>query len=89
MPQMLTGVRIAAERGTVMSDADWVEDVRRWYFSGRGANTTATATAPADGKAPAGVDADDALGYEAADPVLQARHWPDAALVSTAPTTAR
>ena len=74
-----------------MSDADWVEDVRRWYFSGRAANPTATATvtAPLDGNALAEVEADDALGYEAADPVLQARHWPDAPLVSTAPPTAR
>ncbi|HEX7439077.1 MAG TPA: hypothetical protein VF319_03190 [Caldimonas sp.] len=54
------------------SDADWVEDVRRWYFSGRGEG--------AKNPAPAGPDGDerDALGYEAADPALQARNWPDA-----------
>lgn len=58
-------------------DADWVEDVRRWYFAGAKANV---AEAAADS---AGVDGEDsactdfALGYEAAQPMLQARHWPD------------
>jgi hypothetical protein len=70
-----------------MSDADWVEDVRRWYFSGRGASP-ATGSGATDGAAPPAVDADDALGYEAADPALQARNWPDAALVSAEPAAA-
>jgi hypothetical protein len=50
------------------NDADWVADVRRWYFSTRPAAPAATA---AD---------DDAheIGYEAAHPALQSRHWPDA-----------
>lgn len=57
------------------SDADWVEDVRRWYFNG------AQSASP-----PAGAAADDGdaetveLGYEAAHPALQARNWPDAPL---------
>ena len=50
------------------SDADWVEDVRRWYLAG----ATPTSTAEA-GEDPV------AIGYEAAFPALQARHWPDAA----------
>lgn len=54
------------------SDADWVEDVRRWYFAGqRGGASTETGST---------VDRpdDDVLGYEAADPSLQSRNWPDA-----------
>ncbi|CAN5884071.1 hypothetical protein BH11PSE8_BH11PSE8_18770 [soil metagenome] len=55
------------------SDADWVEDVRRWYFSGaQNANPPVIA---ADDEA----DSEPMeLGYEAAHPALQARHWPDA-----------
>ena len=49
------------------NDADWVADVRRWYFS----------TPPV---APVAAVDDDAheIGYEAANPALQSRHWPDA-----------
>lgn len=55
------------------SDADWVEDVRRWYFSGAKGST------PPAGAATEESDAETvALGYEAAHPALQARHWPDA-----------
>ena len=50
------------------NDADWVADVRRWYFSSQ---RTAVATAPAE-------DDSAEIGYEAADPALQSRHWPDA-----------
>jgi len=52
------------------NDADWVADVRRWYFSGQsaGANT--------DRKGDEGEPVE--LGYEAAHPALQSRHWPDA-----------
>ena len=52
-------------------DADWVEDVRRWYFARRHEAPAVTA---------AGVVKEDsvALGYEAAHPSLQAHHWPDA-----------
>lgn len=49
-------------------DADWVEEVRRWYFAG--------AQTP-DANAEEAASTDFALGYEAAQPVLQARHWPD------------
>ena len=49
------------------NDADWVEDVKRWYFS--------ASSAPGGEAEPA---TDFAIGYEAAQPALQARHWPDA-----------
>ena len=55
------------------SDSDWVEDVRRWYR----ASTQAAGVQPS--KTQDGADSDmAALGYEAAHPSLQARHWPDA-----------
>ena len=55
------------------NDEEWVADVKRWCLGG-----TRSAVAAAD-------DAGDevAVGYEAADPALQAHHWPDA------PTTGR
>lgn len=53
------------------SDADWVSDVRRWYFDGEQARLRAPAR-------PTGVIDDEALGYEAADPPLQAVNWPEA-----------
>ena len=51
------------------NDADWVADVRRWYFSSQRAET-----------APLAADdhGTEELGYEAAHPALQSRHWPDA-----------
>ncbi len=54
------------------SNTDWAEDVRRWSFSGRGDGAKNPASA---GHA---ADESEALGYEAADPALQAWHWPDA-----------
>ena len=51
------------------NDADWVADVRRWYFSSQASESTAN---PHD--AAESLD----LGYEAAHPALQSRHWPDA-----------
>ncbi|HEY9239225.1 MAG TPA: hypothetical protein VIP10_10350 [Burkholderiaceae bacterium] len=51
------------------NDADWVADVRRWYFSGQG-NTASTTVQPEDDAAE--------IGYEAAHPALQSHHWPDA-----------
>jgi len=54
------------------SDSDWVEDVRRWVSTQRVGSKPET---PVDGTvAPEPYD----LGYEAAHPALQARHWPDA-----------
>lgn len=53
------------------SDADWLEDVRRWALG----EPAAAQPAPLADEAPA---AGDELGYEAAHPALQARHWPDA-----------
>jgi hypothetical protein len=51
------------------SDADWVEDVKRWYLAG--AQTTLSPEAsPSEAES-------FAIGYEAAHPALQARHWPE------------
>jgi hypothetical protein len=63
------------QRKIMANDEEWVEDVKRWYL----ASTRSGEALVAD------VDGSDdvALGYEAADPALQARHWPDA------PTTGR
>ena len=53
-----------------MSDADWVEDVKRWYLAG---------AEPARAADPTSSESESAfIGYEAAHPALQARHWPDA-----------
>jgi hypothetical protein len=65
------------------SDSDWVQDVRRWYFGGN---------PPVSGPASAvdtdvDVSPDVMVGYEAANPSLQARHWPDAPVMdATAPS---
>lgn len=58
------------------NDEEWVADVKRWYLAG----TRSPAIAAI---APDELGDEIALGYEAADPALQARHWPDA------PTTDR
>ena len=58
------------------NDEQWVEDVKRWYLSG-------ARSLESVGEAAGQADDDVALGYEAAQPALQARHWPDA------PTTDR
>ncbi len=67
------GARGEQERIMAIND-DWLEDVRRWYYGGN----PPAAEAEADGTAP---PAD--LGYEAAHPALQARHWPDAPVART------
>ena len=54
------------------SDSDWVEDVRRWVR----ASTQAAGVRAAKVQDSADTDLA-ALGYEAAHPALQARHWPD------------
>jgi hypothetical protein len=54
------------------SDSDWVEDVRRWVSTRQASSNLET---PVDGTP--GAEPYD-LGYEAAHPALQARHWPDA-----------
>jgi hypothetical protein len=51
-------------------DEQWVEDVKRWVLGAQPAS-----------ESDAGDDV--AIGVEAAQPALQARHWPDA------PTTDR
>jgi hypothetical protein len=55
-----------------MSDADWVEDVKRWYLAG--------AESAGSAEASSGESESAFLGYEAAHPALQARNWPDAPL---------
>ena len=57
------------------SDAEWVEDVRRWYQAGKRSPETGK---PAADAAAASADDTEALGYEAAHPALQAQNWPDA-----------
>lgn len=57
------------------NDADWVADVRRWYFSGQNVSgQNAGSNSEARGDDDEAVE----LGYEAAHPALQAHHWPDA-----------
>ena len=55
-----------------MSDADWVEDVKRWYRTG--------AESARSAEAATGESESAFIGYEAAHPALQARYWPDAPL---------
>ncbi len=52
-----------------MNDADWVEDVKRWYLAGARPSAAASAS---------GGDTGYDIGYEAAHPALLAHHWPDA-----------
>ncbi len=54
------------------NDSDWVEDVKHWCRAG-GAGSVAV-------QEPDEQPTEFALGYEAAHPALQARHWPDASL---------
>ena len=65
--------RSARSENLMANDGDWVEDVKRWYLAGGRPGAVAAADAP---QSDYGVD----LGYEAAHPSLQARHWPDAAV---------
>jgi len=58
------------------NDEEWVADVKRWCLAGTRPSAGAALGSDAPGD-------DIALGYEAADPALQAHHWPDA------PTTGR
>ena len=57
-------------------ESDWVADVRRWCRAG------AQAKAAGHSQISVGDPGDEtysgALGYEAAHPALQSRHWPDA-----------
>jgi hypothetical protein len=57
------------------NDADWVEDVRRWYYGGNPPATDTSAETSSDERAKDPVD----RGYESAQPTLQkARRRPDA-----------
>ncbi len=56
------------------NDSDWVDDVKRWYFSG-GAAAAARALRVHDSD---GTEATEfAVGYEAAHPALVAGPWAD------------
>jgi hypothetical protein len=57
-----------------MNDSEWVEDVRRWCLAG---------AESARSRAAEPVESESAfIGYEAAQPTLQAHHWPDAPVFS-------
>lgn len=61
-----------------MAGDDWVAEVKRWC---RAADAAAPVASDEDGTGGRGQDVsagEPAVGYEAADPPLQARHWPDA-----------
>jgi len=51
---------------------DWVQEVKRWVRTGARERRQLADEEP------------DAVGYEAADPPLQAREWPDAPGASAA-----
>ena len=57
-------------------ESDWVADVRRWCLAG--AQAKAAGIASIDRSDPANEAYSGAIGYEAAHPALQSRHWPDA-----------
>ena len=69
-PRWLAGAgpRTIAHRSaaTMANDVDWVAEVKRWNFPVR----------PAVPAVPVSEGACD-IGYEAADPPLQSRNWPD------------
>jgi len=50
------------------NESDWVADVRRWCLAGAQVKLAASAQVADTESA--------ALGYEAAHPALQSRHWP-------------
>ena len=52
-------------------DANWVEDVRRWYFNG----TRAAGGSRAETVRPVTRDEAPEVGYEAANPALQSSAW--------------
>jgi hypothetical protein len=54
------------------NDDDWVSNVKRWCHDQQ------AAAAQAQAQLPESDEAGDMLGYEAAHPMLQAPHWPDA-----------
>ncbi len=62
------------------NDSDWVEDVRRWYYGGSEPTDGALVVRNESTAEP------DVIGYEAAHPALQARHWPDAPVPQGLPT---
>ena len=59
---------IPREGNAMTSDADWVEDVKRWYLSGVQSSLPGGSSSEVE---------DVEIGYEAAHPALQARHWPE------------
>lgn len=59
------------------NESDWVADVRRWCLAGAQAKLAALTLI--SGANPGSASDSDDVGYEAAHPALQSRHWPDAA----------
>jgi hypothetical protein len=57
----------AGQQGTMMASDDWVADVKRWCLSREGLKAALPATPDQTDMQP--------LGYEAAHPALQSRHW--------------
>jgi hypothetical protein len=55
---------------TMQDKDDWLEDVRRWYYGGNAPASDITADESTSGLGD--------IGYETAQPALQARHWLDA-----------
>lgn len=58
------------------SDDEWVSNVKRWCLDQKAAREQAEPVSSEGFSLP--IDPNE-LGYEAAHPALQARHWPDAA----------
>jgi len=73
--------RTRAQGKIMANDEEWVADVKRWCLAG--SRSGAGALLGADDASADDAGDEIALGYEAADPALQAHHWPDA------PTTGR
>jgi hypothetical protein len=73
--------RTRAQGKIMANDEEWVADVKRWGLAG--SRSGAGALLGADDASADDAGDEIALGYEAADPALQAHHWPDA------PTTGR
>jgi hypothetical protein len=70
MPHRLAKRASEETEAAMASDANWVEDVRRWFA----ASQTRRAANAAD-------DGDIEWGYEAANPAVQAAYWPDIPVV--------
>ena len=61
-----------AQEAVMNNESDWVADVRRWCLAGAQAKLAILVPGKELNLGP------DDVGYEAAHPALQSRHWPDA-----------